>query len=84
MVFSTLVDTRLYVAPAAMGDFCDSSGCLPGQIPLPGLKAKPVINQQAELTMNQVPRRIFSLSDSMASPPDLSPGCLLIFSIKLA
>jgi hypothetical protein len=44
----------LYVAPAALGDYCDSSGCLPGQIPLPGLKAKAVINKSAELTMNQV------------------------------
>jgi hypothetical protein len=44
----------LYVAPAALGDYCDSSGCLPGQIPLPGLKPKAVIGKSAELTMNQV------------------------------
>ena len=44
----------LYVAPAALEDFCDSSGCLPGQIPLPGLKPKSVISKSAELTMNQV------------------------------
>ena len=23
---------KLYTAPAALGDFCDSSGCLPGQV----------------------------------------------------
>jgi hypothetical protein len=53
----------LYVAPAALGDYCDSSGCLPGQIPLPGMKAKAVINRSAELTMNQVrPEAIIQLT----------------------
>jgi hypothetical protein len=52
----------LYVAPAALGDYCDSSGCLPGQIPLPGLKPKSVINKSAELTMNQVDFLLFMKS----------------------
>ena len=49
----------LYVAPSALEDYCDSSGCLPGQIPLPGLKPKSVISKSAELTMNQVIEQVF-------------------------
>eukprot|EP00960_Hanusia_phi_P028134 747227-Hanusia_phi.AAC.1 len=46
--------TTLYVAPAALGDYCDSSGCLPGQVPLPGLKATGVLDKRATSTMEQV------------------------------
>ena len=49
-----MVFNRLYQAPAALGDFCDSSGCLPGQVPLPGQKAKAVIDKHADQTMQQV------------------------------
>ena len=28
---------RLYLAPGQLLDYCDSSGCLPGQIPLKGV-----------------------------------------------
>ena len=45
---------KLYTAPAALGDFCDSSGCLPGQIPMPGQKPHSVLDKNAEGTVEQV------------------------------
>lgn len=56
--FSSLAQnlTSLYVAPASLQDYCDSSGCLPGQIPLPsaGLSSKAILNKQATARMQQV------------------------------
>jgi hypothetical protein len=45
---------NLYTAPAALGDFCDSSGCLPGQIPLPGQKPHSILDKSADQTVQQV------------------------------
>ena len=45
---------KLYTAPAALGDFCDSSGCLPGQTPLPGQKPHSILDKHADSTMDQV------------------------------
>ena len=45
---------KLYKAPAEMGDFCDSSGCLPGQIPLAGQKPHSILDKNADTTMEQV------------------------------
>lgn len=46
--------SKLYTAPAALGDFCDSSGCLPGQIPMPGQKPHSVLDKNADQTVEQV------------------------------
>ena len=45
---------KLYTAPAALGDFCDSSGGLPGQIPMPGPTPHSVLDKNAEGTVEQV------------------------------
>eukprot|EP00284_Hemiselmis_tepida_P006965 CAMPEP_0174915172 /NCGR_PEP_ID=MMETSP1355-20121228/617_1 /TAXON_ID=464990 /ORGANISM="Hemiselmis tepida, Strain CCMP443" /LENGTH=70 /DNA_ID=CAMNT_0016160011 /DNA_START=27 /DNA_END=239 /DNA_ORIENTATION=- len=46
----------LYTAPAAGADYCDSSGCLPGQVPLPsaGLKGKSIVTKSMNAQMDQV------------------------------
>ena len=39
-----------------MTDMCDSSGCLPGQTPMPGQKPHSVLASNADQTMMQVVR----------------------------
>lgn len=45
---------KLYTAPAAMTDMCDSNGCLPGQIPMAGQKFSSNLDANATTTMDQV------------------------------
>ena len=47
---------KLYTAPGQLMDYCDSSGCLPGQIPLAGsgLSSKSIISKAAASRMAQV------------------------------
>jgi hypothetical protein len=48
--------TKLYTAPGQLMDYCDSSGCLPGQTPLPGvgLSDKSILSKAASNRMAQV------------------------------
>ena len=47
---------KLYTAPGQLMDYCDSSGCLPGQIPLAGagLSSRSIISKAAASRMAQV------------------------------
>lgn len=59
---------KLYTAPAAMTDMCDSNGCLPGQIPMAGQKFSSNLDANATTTMDQV---------LMRSPNSEPAGCVI-------